>query len=141
MKLDFKTCCIFILYGVGWPLAVLTNLWNCILGLINPRQFLEYSFDYNSIKNCWFNRTNFGWYWKCTSLRRDEQIKSSWFLRNLLRFRMIMSLPLAFASCCLHYWCRSILKDEPSGIGVYMPRYLKVIKDGYYNLKEKEYYI
>ena len=140
MKDKFKIFTKFILYGIGWPLAVLTNFTTMILGLIDPRQFLEYTFGYNARKKCWFNSTNFGWYWKCTRLSNDYNIKNNWFLRNLLRVRMVLALPISFLSCCFHYWCNGILKNEPPTISVYTKRYLKVIKDGYYNLKEKEYY-
>lgn len=141
MKYKFKICCLFILYGLGWFITTLHNFVSCLLGLINPQQFLEYCFNYNTIKNNWFNKTSFGWYWNCTSSKHDEMIKNSWLLRLILRIRFILALPTAFLHCCFHYWCREILKDEPCNVSTYMKRYFKVIKDGYYNKKEKEYYV
>lgn len=141
MKYKFKICCLFILYGLGWVSTFLHNLVSCILGLINPRQFLEYTFSYNSFKRNWFNRTKFGWYWKCTSQNNDYNIKRSWFLRFLFRVRMILAFPTALMHCCFHAWCKEILKDEPCTISQYLKRYWDIIKDGYYHIKEKQYFV
>lgn len=142
MKLTEFAPFVYTQYGLSWFITVLTNFINCIVGLINPREFLEYCFNYNSCKHKgWFVRTNFGWYWRCTHRRNDASIRQSWFLRNLLRVRMIITLPFSFLHCCVHSSIGYALIEQPEKFGTYMKRYFKVIRDGYYNIKEKEYVI
>ena len=140
-KTKWNTPFVYTHYGVTRTVNALCNLTHTALGLTNPREFCEMTFDYHPYYKSWFGSTKFGWYWKMHNRHNDNNIKESWFLRTLFRIKLILALPITFVNSCMNKWMGYALKEQPPSIKEYMNRYFKMIKDGYYNIKEREYLI
>ena len=137
----WNTPFVYTHYGVTRTVNGLCNLTHMSLGLINPREFCEMTFDMHPHYKSWFGSTRFGWYWKMHNRSNDERIKNNWILRALFRIKLVIALPITFINCCMNRWMGYALKTPPPTIKEYMKRYFEMIRDGHYNIKERQYYI
>lgn len=128
-----------------WPVATINNFIICLVGIIDPRDFLCYTFNYVPIAflnhngrskfRIWFDSTDFGPYWKSSNYSNRRKIGCSKRLQWLLRVRWIFAVPTETLHCLLENdWCDKHWKMMTRAHLSYM---VSVIKNGDYEDKTR----